>query len=66
MLKIVGTIIFIISLGIAIPLVNAGQRLFMRIIGVDGMFFNVKKKVIAIIIVWLIIAGFGLKIFGIA
>lgn len=65
-MKIIGTIILIISLVIAIPLVNAEQRLFMKVIGIDGMFFSVKKKVIAIIIVWLIIAGFGLKIFGIA
>ena len=65
-MKIIGTIILIISLVIAIPLVNAGQRLFMKVIGIDGMFFSVKKKVIAIIIVWLIIAGFGLKIFGLA
>lgn len=50
-MKIIGTIILIISLVIAIPLVNAGQRLFMKVIGIDGMFFSVKKKVIAIIIV---------------
>lgn len=69
-MKIIGTIILIISLVIAIPLVNAGQRLFMKVIGIDGMFFSVKKKVIAICVVAIIITslilGVIMKIFGIS
>lgn len=65
-MKTVGAIWFIIALVIAVILVNAGQRLFMRIMGVDGMLFSIKKKIIAIVIIWLIIAGLGLKVVGIA
>ena len=69
-MEIIVTIIFIVSLCVAIPLVNAGQRWFMKIVGVDSMFFSIKKKIIAIIVVALIITsvvvGLILKIFGIS
>lgn len=65
-MKTLGAIWFIIALVIAVILVNAGQRLFMRIMGADGMLFSIKKKIIAIVIIWLIIAGLGLKVVGIA
>ena len=69
-MEIIVTIIFIVSLCVAIPLVNAGQRWFMKIVGVDSMFFSIKKKIIAIIVVALIITsvvvGLILNIFGIS
>ena len=69
-MEIIVTIVFIVSLCVAIPLVNAGQRWFMKIVGVDSMFFSIKKKIIAIIVVALIITsvvvGLILKIFGIS
>ena len=69
-MEIIVTIIFIVSLCVAIPLVNAGQRWFMKIVGVDSMFFSIKKKIIALIVVALIITsvvvGLILNIFGIS
>lgn len=62
----IGAVWFIITLVIAIILVNAAYRLFMKIVGADGMFYSIKSKIIAIIIVWLILAGLGLKVVGIA
>ena len=65
-MKTIGAIWFIIARVIAVILVNAGHRLFMKIMGADGMLFSIKGKIIAIILVWLIIAGLGLKVVGIA
>ena len=65
-MKILGAIWFIVAFVIAVILVNAGQRLFMKIMGADGMVFSIKKKIIAIVLIWLIIAGLGLKVVGIA
>lgn len=62
----IGAVWLIITLVIAIILVNAAYRLFMKIVGADGMFYSIKSKIIAIIIVWLILAGLGLKVVGIA
>ena len=47
----VAAVWFIITLIIAIILVNAAYRLFMKIVGADGMFYSVKSKIITIIIV---------------
>ena len=69
-MEIVAIILFIISLCVAIPLVNVAQRWFMKIIGIDSMFFSIKKKVIAIFVVAIIITslilGVIMKIFGIS
>ena len=69
-MEIVAIILFIISLCVAIPLVNVAQRGFMKIIGIDSMFFSIKKKVIAIFVVAIIITslilGVIMKIFGIS
>lgn len=69
-MEIVAIILFIISLCVAIPLVNSVQRWFMKIIGIDGIFFSIKKKVIAIFVVAIIITslilGVIMKIFGIS
>ena len=69
-MEIVAIILFIISLCVAIPLVNSVQQWFMKIIGIDSMFFSIKKKVIAICVVAIIITslilGVIMKIFGIS
>ena len=59
-------VICIISLIIAIVIVNKAQQLYMNLIGADFMFFSGKKKILAIFIVFLFVAGFILKIFGLA
>jgi len=64
--EIVGIIILILGFVASVIVVNAAYRLFMRLLGADSMFFNVKKKLIAIVVVWLVISGSLLKFFGIA
>jgi len=58
-------IIFIISLIVATVLVNGGQKLYMKLIGADVMFFSGKKKLIAIIVVGLVLAAIIINLFGI-
>lgn len=58
-------IILIISLILAIVIVNKTQQVYMKIIGAEFMFFNTKKKLIAICIVCLVIASIICKVFGI-
>ncbi|EHL15065.1 hypothetical protein HMPREF9629_01998 [Peptoanaerobacter stomatis] len=65
-MEIVGIIILILGFVASVIVVNAAYRLFMRLLGADSMFFNVKKKLIAIVVVWLVISGSLLKFFGIA
>ena len=57
-------IIFIAALVIATIIVNKVQQIYMKIIGAETMFFSGKKKLIAIFIVGLIIAGLAFKLFG--
>lgn len=57
-------IIFIVAFIPAIMLVNKAQQLYMKLIGANTMFFSGKKKVIAIVVVWLIISGILLSLFG--
>ena len=47
-----------ISLVLAIILVNLGQRLLMKLVGADVMFFSIKSKLIAYFVVWLLMMGF--------
>ena len=65
-MEILGIIILIIAFVASVIVVNAAYKLFMRLLGANAMFFSVKKKLIAIVVVWLIIGGFGLKLFGLA
>lgn len=58
-------IIFIVSLIVAAVLVNKVQRLYMKLMGAEYMFFNGKKKLIAIVIIGLLITSFVVKIFKI-
>lgn len=58
-------IIFIVSFIIATIIVNKAQQIYMKIIGAETMFFSGKKKLIAIFIIGLVIAGLALKLFGV-
>ena len=58
-------IIFIASLIVAGIIVNAAQRLYMKIIGADAMFFSGKKKIIAIFVVGMLITALIISAFGI-
>lgn len=58
------TILFVVSFIIAAVIVNKCQQLFMRLMGADAMYFSMKKKLIAIVVVWLIIFGFVGGLFG--
>lgn len=59
-------IIFIIALVVATIVVNKAQHLYMKLMGAEIMFFSGKKKLIAIFIIGLIIAGTVYKLFGLA
>lgn len=63
-MNILKGIIFIVAFIPAIMLVNKAQQLNMKLIGANTMFFSGKKKVIAIVVVWLIISGILLSLFG--
>ena len=58
-------IVFIISLVLSVIIVNAAQNFYMKMIGADAMFFSGKKKLIAILVVALLIAGFAINALGI-
>ncbi len=48
-------ILMIVSLALAIFLVNWGQKLFMKILGIDTMYFSVRAKLGVITFVFIII-----------
>lgn len=58
-------IIFIIALIVAALLVNKVQQLYMKLMGADVMFFNGKKKIIAIVIIAIVLTAFVINLFGI-
>lgn len=58
-------IIFVICLGIAVAIVNGAQRLYMKLIGANAMFFSGKKKLIAILVVALFLAAIIVSVFNI-
>lgn len=58
-------IIFIIALIVAALLVNKVQQLYMKMMGADVMFFNGKKKIIAILIIAIVLTAFVINLFGI-
>ena len=64
-MKIVAIIIIIISLIIAVKIVNSVYDLMMRALGADFMFFSTKIKVLWYFIGTMALAGIIGKIFGI-
>ena len=59
-------IIVIISLIAAISIVNWFQRLYMKMMGANVMFFSTSKKGATIFLVFVIIVGLIFRIFGIS
>lgn len=57
-------VILIVSFVIAIVLVNWAYKLFMKIMGANAMFFSMKTKLLAIIVVGVIIMSLLGKLFG--
>lgn len=58
-------IIFIISLVVSTTMVNKAYQVYMNIIGADRMFFNGRKKLIAIVVIAIFISSIVIHIFGI-
>ncbi len=58
-------IVLVITLVVATIIVNAAQQLYMRLIGANAMFFNGRKKLIAIVVVGMTLAGAVCKFLGI-
>lgn len=58
-------IIFIVSIIVAVIIVNKVQQLYMKMIGADRMYFSGKKKLIAIGIIAILLTSFAVKLFGI-
>jgi len=58
------TIIFIVSFIIAAVIVNKVQQLYMKIMGADMMYFSMKKKLVAIILVGVLVYSLFANIFG--
>ncbi len=58
-------VIFIISIVVSSVIVNKAQQLFMDFMGADGMFFSVKVKLIAILVLALLLAAIVCNVFGI-
>lgn len=57
-------IVLVISIVLAIIIVNWVQRMYMKLMGAEIMFFNGRKKLIGISIVSVIIFGLIAKLFG--
>lgn len=49
-----GTLMFIL-LVVATVLVNVGQKIFMKILGANMMFFSVKGRITTILLVWFVL-----------
>lgn len=67
-MKILFGVIYIIGFIISAGIVNVAQRLFMKLMGADTMFFSMKTKIIIIFFVNGIILSFlaiVLEFFGI-
>ena len=47
-----------VSAVLAIVLVNVAHKLLMRVLGVSVMFFDLKKKIMWYVVVWLILISF--------
>lgn len=51
------SIVFIVSFIIAAVIVNKVQQLWMKLMGADMMYFSMKKKVVAIVLVGFLVFG---------
>ena len=65
-MKVLQSIVFIISFIIAAAIVNKVQQLWMKMMGADMMYFSMKKKLIAIVVVGIIVFGLFGKVLGFA
>ena len=54
----------VVAIILAIIIVNTAQQLFMKILNINAMFFNVKKKLIAIAVVAFLLLGVIAPLFG--
>lgn len=64
-MKVLIMVIFVVCLGIATAIVNGAQRLYMKFMGAEVMFFDGKKKLIAILFIALLLASIIVYIFHI-
>jgi len=64
-MEVMAWVVIIVSLIVAIVIVNGAQRLFMKMMGADVMFFKMKTKMAAIFIIFVIVAGLLAMLFGI-
>ena len=62
-MELIGIILFIVSAILGISVVNYAYRIYMRIMGIDSMYYNPRKKFIYMIIVSGAIWMFFMKIF---
>lgn len=65
-MEVLGIAIIVISLVVASVIVNAVQQMFMKFMGANVMFFDGKKKLLAIIVIALILTGLLVSFFGLA
>lgn len=56
-MKILQSVVFIASFIIAAAIVNKVQQLWMRLMGAEMMYFSMKKKLIAIVVVGILVFG---------
>ena len=61
---ILQSIVFIVSFIIAAVIVNKIQQLWMRLMGADMMYFSMKKKMVAIVLVGFLVFGLIASILG--
>jgi hypothetical protein len=65
-MQILLTIIFIISFIIAAVIVNKVQQMYMKLMGADRMYFSMKKKLIAIVVVGILVFSLIVYFFGLS
>ena len=63
-MQILLTIVFIVSFIIAAVIVNKVQQLYMKLMGADMMYFSMKKKLIAIVVVGILVFSLIGSFFG--
>ncbi len=64
-MQVLGVIILIIALAVSASLVSGAQRLFMKLIGADAMFFSGKVKLFAVLFIAALIAAPVMNLLGI-
>lgn len=65
-MEVLGIIILVVSFVAATVIVNKAQQLYMKLMGANFMFFDGKKKLLAIFIVGMILTGLLVSLFGLA